>query len=231
MIVIYLLALMFANAVLSSRSRAVGIPNWILPVAGDRYCEMDRPISILEISDQELLARIAAADADAFAQFYDRHAAVLMGIAVRVLSNSAEAEDVLQEVALILWERAGQYDSSAGKPLSWVVALTRNKAIDRLRSLSRRPTVHPESIGEWGDEAAAEPAFHASEVLAWDELGSIRTAIDALPGEQRQAIELAFFGGLTHFEIAAQLAAPLGTVKARIRRGLIALRDVLEGNL
>ncbi|MSU35963.1 MAG: hypothetical protein EXS36_12845 [Pedosphaera sp.] len=82
--------------------------------------------------------------------FNDRHASILMGIAVRVLVNPVEAEDVLQEVALLLWERASHHDSSLGKPLSWVVALTRKKAIDRLRSLSWRPTVYREAIGEWG---------------------------------------------------------------------------------
>jgi RNA polymerase sigma-70 factor (ECF subfamily) len=184
-----------------------------------------------EIADEALLNRIAEGDAAAFASFYDRHSNLLFSIATHVLRDDREAEDVLQEAMVLLWERATTYDHSLGKPLSWVVTLTRNKAIDRLRSLKRRQHRTSQPLDEL-ESVLADPAASASDsAMSRESAGLVRAALVTLPGEQRQAIELAFFRGLSHFEIADRLRVPLGTIKARIRRGMLFLRDALEGSL
>ena len=179
--------------------------------------------------DAELLARTARGDMEAFARIYDRHATLLFSLVVRILRDAHEAEDVLQEAFTNIWERAAQYRAEAGKPLTWMICLTRNKAIDRLRK--RRRT--PDTVMTSEDSSVLLmnlPAEHVA-VLGSDDAALVRSALRVLNAEQRQAIELAFFGGLTHTEIAAQLGEPAGTIKARIRRGLLLLRDILEGQL
>ena len=151
-------------------------------------------------------------------------------VALRILGDAHEAEDALQEAAVQIWERAPLYDPAFGKPLSWALTLTRNKAIDRLRAMRRKAGLHDAAASEAGFGADTEPAAPQATMTS-ETAGFLRTALTTLPAEQRRAIELAFFGGLTQAEIAEQLAVPLGTVKARIRRGMLALRDVLEGKL
>lgn len=180
--------------------------------------------------DSELFEQVSRGDATAFAAFFDRHSQLLFNVALRVLGNPHDAEDALAEAAVLLWERAPVYDPMFGKPVSWAITLTRNKAIDRLRSRQRKAMVHDAAATEAGFGAETEPeapqAAMTSETAAF-----VRTALEVLPKEQRRAIELAFFGGLTQLEISEQLGVPLGTVKARIRRGMLALRDALEGHL
>ena len=180
--------------------------------------------------DSALFEQVRQGDAAAFAEFFDRHSQLLFNVALRVLGNLQDAEDALAEAAVLLWERAPVYDPMFGKPLSWAITLTRNKAIDRLRSRQRKASVHEAAATEAGFGADTEPdapqAAMTSETAAF-----LRTALEVLPPEQRRAIELAFFGGLTQLEISEQLGVPLGTVKARIRRGMLALRDALEGHL
>lgn len=177
-----------------------------------------------------LFGRIRAGDTATFAEFYDRHVGLLFGVAYRILGDTHEAEDVLQEAAVLIWERAPLYDASLGKPLSWAVTLTRNKAIDRLRSGHRKSRLHEQAANEAGFGEDTEPAA-PQETMTSETSAFVRNALGSLPAEQRRAIELAFFGGLTQIEIAEQLAVPLGTIKARIRRGMLALRDILEGRL
>jgi RNA polymerase sigma-70 factor (ECF subfamily) len=181
-----------------------------------------------ETTETELLARVAQGDTEAFAALYDRLSGPLFSFALSILKNSASAEDVLQEVFIQIWEKASTYDSEIAKPLTWALTLTRNRAIDRLRSLQRRQRL--------AEAAASEPEFMPDSVGGSDEALinretalRVRNALDALPVEQRQAIEMAFFGGLSQSEIASALSVPLGTVKARIRRGMLQLRDVLGG--
>ena len=178
-------------------------------------------------ADAELLARVASGDRDAFAALYDRFSKPLFSFALRIVGNPADAEDVLQEVFVQLWEKAGQFDPSQGKPFTWSVTMTRNKAIDRLRSSQRRNRLVEEAT-------LADPASDVVETgkaIGTDEATRIRTAVNTLPADQRQAIEMAFFGGLTHHQIAEKIREPLGTIKARIRRGMLKLRDTLEGAL
>jgi RNA polymerase sigma-70 factor, ECF subfamily len=182
-----------------------------------------------ETSDEALLTRVAAGDSDALAAFYDRHAPLLLGIAWKILRNDTDAEDVLQDAFVLMWERAPQYDAGLGRPLSWAVTLTRNKAIDRLRSLQRKAATVEQAAIEWettGATSGDEPA--SLQATSSDTTSRILVALRTLPPDQRRAIDLAFFAGLTHTEIAGSLGVPLGTVKARIRRGLMALRDALE---
>jgi RNA polymerase sigma-70 factor (ECF subfamily) len=191
---------------------------------------MELDASVQETSDEELMARVASGDGDAFAAFYDRHCAILFGIACRILQNEADAQDALQEACLQLWDRAEAYNSNLGRPLSWAVTLVRNKAIDRLRSEVRRGAAH-ERAGVEGQTTEAATLPIPASGLDSDCGKLVREALIHLPSEQREALNLAFFTGLTHFELATEIGAPLGTVKARIRRGLLALRDALEGKL
>jgi RNA polymerase sigma-70 factor (ECF subfamily) len=180
--------------------------------------------------EAQLVRQVAQGDRDAFAALYDLYAKPLYSLILRILSDPKEAEDVLQEVFLQLWEKAGAFDEAAGKPFSWVVTMTRNKAIDRIRSRQRRSRLFEEASGSI-EATASETAAPAPIGVEQDEAAQIRTALNALPKEQRQAIEMAFFRGLTHSEIAEALREPLGTVKARIRRGMLQLRDYLEGQI
>lgn len=180
--------------------------------------------------EAQLVRRVAQGDRDAFAALYDLYSKPLYSLSLRILSDAKEAEDVLQEVFLQLWEKAAVFDEAAGKPFSWVVTMTRNKAIDRIRSRQRRARLFEETteVIENTSSVAAEPAGVG---MGQDEAAQVRVALNALPQEQRRAIEMAFFGGLTHIEIAKALQEPLGTIKARIRRGILQLRDCLEGQL
>ena len=181
----------------------------------------------LEETQIGLLRRIAAQDRDALAEFYDQTAKPLFSLAFRLLNNTAEAEEVIQDVFMLIWTKAGKFDEGRGQAFHWALSLTRNRCIDRLRSRQRRSRVivNVESDEEWrrcSESALIEPTLQEHDVQV------IQSAVQALPMDQRQAIELAFFGGLSHPEIAESLNEPLGTIKARIRRGMLKLRDSLE---
>jgi RNA polymerase sigma-70 factor (ECF subfamily) len=179
----------------------------------------------------ELLRRISRGDRRSFEELYDRFSGVLFSTAYRVLNNHQAAEDVLQEVFVQIWEKAPLYDPARGKPLTWAVTLTRNKAIDRLRSTQRRNRLSDEleheaqAFEQFDDKSSVEV------VEALEKGKLVRAAIQKLSKDQREAIELAFFSGLTQTEIADQLQEPLGTIKARIRRGMMKLRDLLDTQL
>ena len=175
-----------------------------------------------------LLRRIAQGDRRAFEELYDGFSGVLFSTAYRVLNNREAAEDVLQDVFIQIWEKAPLYDPARGKPLTWAVTLTRNKAIDRLRSTQRRNRLQDEVQRE--SETFAQFDDRSSfDAMASGETGQlVREAMQKLTQDQREAIELAFFSSLTQTEIAERLNEPLGTVKARIRRGMMRLRDLLD---
>ena len=178
-------------------------------------------------TDTELLARVRNGDAAAFAEFYDRHAPLLFGIALKILQVSAEAEEAFQDACVTIWERAPLAEAGGTLSLGWAVTIVRNRAIDRLRSGRRRAELLAAAATEWQpDEAGGADAAELSAL--GESAGAVRRALAALPGDQRTAIELAFFSGLTQQEIADHLGQPLGTIKARIRRGMMSLRDQLE---
>lgn len=186
--------------------------------------------SLPGVTDEALFSRLSGGDAEAFAAFYDRYEGLWYSLALRILGDVAEAEDVLQESAILIWERAPRYDPSQGRPVSWTVAVVRNRAIDRLRASRRRGGLLEKVIEQTPDSTFMTGAWesHPGE----GEIGLlVRRALRGLPPEQRQAIEMAYFGGWSQSEIADRLGQPLGTVKARIRRGMLAMRDALEGAL
>ena len=197
-----------------------------------------KPASEREIPDQptdqerdmELFRRIVAGDRTAFADFYDRHSMRLYSIAHHILNNADEAQDVLQDAFMQIWEKAANFDPKLGTPSVWAVALVRNKAIDRVRASQRRGRLVEAATAE--SALAVEAVDSGNESVHGHEKATlIRSAIVELPAEQRHAIELAFFSGLTQAEISEKLRQPLGTIKARIRRGLLKLREQLEGVL
>jgi RNA polymerase sigma-70 factor (ECF subfamily) len=181
----------------------------------------------LQPNDAQLLQRVAARDRQAFAQLYDRYSTLLFSTVLRVLNNREESAEVLQEVFLQMWDKAGDYNPLLGKPFTWLLTIARHKAIDRLRALRRRYTFIEEVTQE--AQATSRPAPpEPGEAFSHEQAVLIRCAVAELPLEQRQAIEMAFLGGLTQHEIADALQQPLGTIKARIRRGMLKLRDSLK---
>jgi len=177
----------------------------------------------------DLLRRIAAQERAALAEFYDQTAGVLYATALRMLGDASEAEEVVQDVFVQIWTKAGSYDAKLGRPFHWAMGIARNRSIDRLRSRQRRSRVFQETTEEVAAVVASEVDTPA--LLGADETATVQSAVKNLPPDQRRAIELAFFGGLTHAEIAESLNEPLGTVKARIRRGMLKLREDLRAYL
>jgi RNA polymerase sigma-70 factor (ECF subfamily) len=186
----------------------------------------NEPDETLEV---ELLESTARGDRASFLQLYERFSGVLFSSAFQVLNDPAETEDVVQDVFVQIWDKARLYDSKRGKPLTWALTLTRNKSIDRLRCVKRRRRLKDEvekeaSVDE--QRSAVPDPISTSETSRL-----VRAAVLELSDEQRKVIEMAYFGGLTQNEIANQLAEPLGTVKARMRRGMIKLKDIIEPRL
>lgn len=181
-----------------------------------------------ERRDALLLTQIAGGDREAFAQLYDRFSAPLYSTALQVLRDASEAQDVVHDAFVALWEKAATFETTRGSAFSWAVTLVRNRAIDRVRMRRRRAELLAESAPEDLGYSPTGTSFDASDAAILGENAQlVRAAVASLPPEQQRALELAFFGGLTQEEISRQLREPLGTVKARIRRGLLKLRDVL----
>jgi RNA polymerase sigma-70 factor (ECF subfamily) len=178
----------------------------------------------------ELMHRIAVQDREALSQFYDQTARPLFSIACKMLGNTADAEEAVQDVFVQIWTKAGMFDATKGQPFHWVLALTRNRCIDGLRARQRRSRIMADTSGEVEADHAIEPASVEAPIMAND-AAVIQSVVNKLPKSQRQAIEMAFFRGLTHQEIAELLGEPLGTVKARIRRGMLKLREALQSHL
>jgi len=176
-------------------------------------------------ADQASLARIARGDQSAFADLYDRHARLVYSLALRILQDRADAEDVVQEVFAQVWAQAGRYDASRGAVAAWMLMLTRSRAIDRLRA----QRVRPEAAAEAGaaEDVVDMAAAQDMDLLSAEQVARLQRALKELPDAQRTALELAYYEGLTHVEIAARLAEPLGTVKTRIRQAVITLRGAL----
>jgi len=176
----------------------------------------------------QLMQGCARGDEQAFARLYDATAARVHGLALRVVRDPAQAEEVTQEAYLDAWRTAARFDPERGSALSWLLTLVHRKAVDRVRAAeaqSRRDTTYhqqnPTEIGSAGHDSTAEAAE-----ASW-EARRVRTAMAELTEVQREAIGLAYFGGYTHTQVAAMLDLPTGTAKTRIRDGLIRLRDHL----
>lgn len=189
---------------------------------------VDRPIPDPILKD--LLRRVSERDHSAVAEFYDLVAGVLFSTAVRILRDTHDAEEIIQDVFVQIWNKAGDFDPTMGSPLHWSLAITRHRCIDRLRSRQRRSRLAEQMTQqtEMADESSARPPV---QLLGGAESAVVQQAVKGLPEDQRVAIELAFFSGLSHAEIAESLREPLGTVKARIRRGMLKLREQLRNYL
>ena len=218
----------------ADRSRANHLS--LVTMRGMNYARPDlsmaNPTTAQQSADREMIARIGRGDQGALSSLYDRLSGPLYSLAVRMLGDAADAQEALQDVFLQIWSRAGTYDPEQSTVFSWAVLLTRSRVIDRLRARARRLRVVVGST-EDKDSPAEAPGASTSESAADtadknEEAARVRFVLNNLPPEQREVIKLAFFGDLTHHEIAAQLGQPLGTVKARIRRGLLKLRERLR---
>ena len=175
-------------------------------------------------SDLELLQSIADGDRRAFDCFVKRMEKLVYGTVYRVLNDAQDTEDVSQEVFFQVWQKASLFNEQRGKPTTWVATLARNRAIDKIRHKQRQSRL----MNSFSEKMVPRDAdeVDSSDLLDVKERGAtVRSAVLELSPEQRQAIEMAYFSGLTQSEIAGQLDQPLGTVKARIRRGLVKLRE------
>jgi RNA polymerase sigma-70 factor, ECF subfamily len=182
------------------------------------------------LADEDVMQLVRRGDAHAFEVIYDRHSAAAFSLAYRMMGTRAGAEDVTQEAFLSMWRSGARYDRARGSVRTWVLGIVHHRAIDALR----RATVHDRRRA--GDEGIEE-RFEArertdAEVVRREEAGAVRSALATLPPDQVQVLELAYFGGFTHTEIADMLGAPVGTVKGRMRLGLKKMRAQLgEGQV
>lgn len=178
--------------------------------------------------DPKLLARVVKGDQQAFSQLYDQSSSLLYTMAIRILGHREEAAELLQEVYLEVWRKVARYDVGRGTPVAWLITLTRSRAIDRLRTRGTRAQVS-ESLDAPSATQVADRNPGPFEAQADQELRNlVGNALSNLPPAQQQAIELAYYEGLTHMEIAARLNQPLGTVKTRIKLGMSKLRETLR---
>lgn len=178
-------------------------------------------------SDVELLNAIASGDEQALASLYDRYRVILFSLIFRILHSRVEAEDILQEVLLQVWQKAGNFDESRGRPFTWLVTLARSRSIDRLRSLGARDRL---AIGV-AHESSEEVGDAVTDAILAERSKIVRAALQTLPQEQREVLELAYFQGFTQSEIAKQLDTPLGTVKTRMRSGMTRMREMLGDSI
>ena len=177
--------------------------------------------------DIDLIRKIGMGDRESYQIFFHRYAGLIYSTAHRVLNNPSDAEDVAQDVMFMIWEKSPMYDPARGKPITWAVTMTRNKAIDRLRSLQRRFRLQDEVENETRAVDLLNASRPADELDAMEKGNIVRSAVMKLNKEQREVIELAYFAGLTQQEISVRLSEPLGTVKARIRRGMLRLKKMV----
>ena len=179
------------------------------------------------LSDGELLACIGRGDPAAVALLYDRYASTLLAVALRILRERADAEDVVHDAFVLVGERARYYVAERGSVVAWLVTLTRNLSIDRKRRRDRRGDLDRNVLAH-EPTAQTERPSPETEVLGASECSRMRKALSALPTPQRTTLELSFFSGLSYPEIAELERVPLGTIKSRAARALLALRSVLE---
>ena len=179
-----------------------------------------------QAEDRACLGRLSSGDGDAAASLYDRHARAIYSLVLRILDDEGDAEDVVQEVFAQAWRQAARYDPSRGAVGAWLLVMARTRAIDKRRA--RRARSGPQTVDDRAiEEMPSGAADAASQVIDAEQARRIQRALGELPLLQRLAIELAYYEGLTQREIADRLEEPLGTVKTRIRLGLLKLRETL----
>ncbi len=172
------------------------------------------------MSDEELLHRVRANDQQAMADVFDRYGGMVYSVALRVLKDTGQAEDLMQEILFQVWKQPGAFVPGRGSLGAWLAVVTRNRAVDMLRR--RKPT-------DPVDEVVLTSSTNlASEVERNSMMEKVRGVLNGLPAEQQKSVEMAFFEGLTHAEIATQTGDPLGTVKTRIRAALMSVRKAIQ---
>jgi RNA polymerase sigma-70 factor (ECF subfamily) len=182
----------------------------------------------IEREDGDLIRRMASKDAMALDAFYSRYNRLAFSLIYRIVGSRDDAEDVLVDVFWQVWQQAGRYDASRGKPVAWLLTIARTRAIDSIRASGRRP-VKSDSV-----DASVESARSQAEADAFvfaDTRRAVREALEGLPEQQRVPLEMAYFEGMSHTEIASALNQPLGTIKDRIRTGMMHLRKRLKAYL
>src|SRR5262245_9226261 len=179
----------------------------------------------VEREDRELIQRMASKDATALDAFYKRYNRYAFGLVLRIVGSREDAEDVLTEVFWQVWQQSGKYDSTRGKPVAWLLTIARTRAIERLRSTGR----HQNQTDELDEQRAPAPAAGGTDPFVLrDTQAAVQDALQTLPEQQRIPLEMAYFQGMSHTEIAAALGQPLGTVKDRIRTGMLNLKKRLR---
>jgi RNA polymerase sigma-70 factor, ECF subfamily len=178
-----------------------------------------------------MLRAVALGDESAFARIYDRYSAILLGLMLRILRSRPEAEDVLQEVFLQVWQQARSFDPARGRAFTWLATLARSRAIDRLRAVDSRERAAQRSAEEGQSPAAETQTWAEEEAIRAERAEVVRAALAELPEEQRQVLVLAYLDGMSQTEIAAAKNQPLGTVKTRTRTGLKRLSEALRARM
>jgi RNA polymerase sigma-70 factor (ECF subfamily) len=177
----------------------------------------------------EVITRVGKGDSQAFAQLYEQSSSLLFTLALRILNNRDEAAELLQDVYIEVWRKAANFDQNRGSPMAWLITLTRSRAIDRVRASSSRGRTLTDSLEQ---SRAVELQSDLPDPLQNHAIEELRTLIAAaftdLPAAQQEALELSFYDGLTHSEIAAKLDKPIGTIKTRIKLGMTKLRYTLR---
>lgn len=174
--------------------------------------------------DARLVARIRSGDTEALGELYDRHAAAALAVALRVTADRQEAEDVVHDAFVVVWRKIARFDPERGSLRAWLMTIVRNRAIDRVRA--RRPAIEIEDADERSLlRTGPNPTWE--QALQRTSAAEVRAALDSLPGEQRQAVELAYFEGYTYREVAQVTGVPPGTASGRMRLALAKLREVL----
>ncbi len=183
----------------------------------------------VEVTDEELMRCVAARDEAAFGKLYDRYAAICLGFMLRILHNRAEAEDVLQEVYLQIWQQASNYDIARGRAITWILTIARSRALDRLRKIDVRDRTVTAVTHEQSIRGANTTAI--DDCLNLENAEIVHAALNGISEKQRQTLILAYYEGLTQTQIAERLDEPLGTIKTRMRNGLLKLHGLLAAKL
>jgi RNA polymerase sigma-70 factor (ECF subfamily) len=177
--------------------------------------------------DLEIVQRIARREPEAFTAFYDSHSPMVFGFLCRLLTERTEAEDALQETFWQVWRQAGSYDSSRGSPQAWLIQIARSRGLDRLRQVRLRAKRDAGPIDDLYEQLSSKDRTD-TKAMEQDREQAVRRALNGLPLEQREVVTLAYFNGFTHQEIAARLGTPLGTIKTRIRLGMLKLEKLFQ---
>ncbi len=185
--------------------------------------EANMPIeeaSLLDVTDEQLMAGVQKGDADALENLFDRHAPIIKSVALKVVNNDSEADDLLQEIFMEIWSRAASYAPEKGKPLGWMVTLARRRSIDRLRKRQAYCRAEDRLKLEVEQQPEAYTVDQEEDIYLSDVREMLGRVLQSLPAAQREAIQLAYYKGMSQREIAAHTGIPLGTIKTRLELGL-----------